>query len=143
MENPIATFDLVVLDTPRPRELADFYCALLGWKIVREDDDWITVRGGDGAGLAFQLAPDHVPPTWPDNTIPAVPSGPGRPRSRRCGGSSHRDRRGADRESGGRKFIPGVQGSVGASLLPVPCVRGTGLTWGDVSCAGQAGVSAR
>jgi catechol 2,3-dioxygenase-like lactoylglutathione lyase family enzyme len=72
MEKPIATFDLVVLDTPRPRELADFYCALLGWKIVREDDDWITVRGGggDGAGLAFQLAPDHVPPTWPDNTIP-------------------------------------------------------------------------
>jgi len=70
MENPIATFDLVVLDTPRPRELADFYCALLGWKIIREDDDWITVRGGGGAGLAFQLAPDHVPPTWPDNTVP-------------------------------------------------------------------------
>ena len=20
--------------------------------------------------MAFQLAPDHVPPTWPDNTIP-------------------------------------------------------------------------
>ena len=70
MTNPIATFDLVVLDTPRPRELADFYCALLGWKVVREDVDWITVRGGSGAGLAFQLAPDHVPPTWPDNTIP-------------------------------------------------------------------------
>ena len=70
MTNPIATFDLVVLDTLRPRELADFYCALLGWKIVREDDDWITVRGGSGAGLAFQLAPDHVVPTWPDNTIP-------------------------------------------------------------------------
>jgi hypothetical protein len=24
----IATFDLVVLDTPEPRALADFYCAL-------------------------------------------------------------------------------------------------------------------
>ena len=67
---PIATFDLVVLDTPEPRVLADFYCALLGWRIEREDDDWITIRGDSGAGLAFQLAPDLVPPTWPDSAVP-------------------------------------------------------------------------
>jgi len=67
---PIASFDLVVLDTPEPRKLADFYCALLGWRIVREDDDWVTIRGDSNAGMAFQLAPDLVPPTWPDPTIP-------------------------------------------------------------------------
>jgi len=66
----IATFDLVVIDTPEPRRLADFYCALLGWRIEREDDDWITIRGGSGAGIAFQLAPDLVPPTWPDPAVP-------------------------------------------------------------------------
>lgn len=68
---PIATFDLTVLDTPDPRGLAQFYCALLGWEVAQEDDDWVTVRPpGGGPGLAFQLAPDHVPPTWPDNAVP-------------------------------------------------------------------------
>jgi predicted enzyme related to lactoylglutathione lyase len=66
----IASFDLVVLDTPEPRALADFYCALLGWRVEREDDDWVTIRGDSGAGLAFQLAPDLVPPTWPDPAVP-------------------------------------------------------------------------
>jgi predicted enzyme related to lactoylglutathione lyase len=70
MTTPIATFDLVVLDTPEPQLLADFYCALLGWQITDRDDDWITIRGSAGAGMAFQLAPDHVPPTWPDNSVP-------------------------------------------------------------------------
>jgi len=66
----IANFDLVVLDTPEPRALADFYCALLGWQVIREDDDWVTIRGDSGAGIAFQLAPNLVPPTWPDPTVP-------------------------------------------------------------------------
>ena len=68
--SPIASFDLVVLDTPEPRKLAEFYCALLGWRIVREDDDWVTIRGDSSASMAFQLAPDLVPPTWPDPAIP-------------------------------------------------------------------------
>ena len=66
----IATFDLVVLDTPAPRALADFYCALLGWRIVQEEDDWVTIRGDSTAGMAFQLAPYLVPPTWPDPAVP-------------------------------------------------------------------------
>jgi catechol 2,3-dioxygenase-like lactoylglutathione lyase family enzyme len=69
---PIARFDLVVLDTPEPRRLADFYCALLGWRLVREEDDWVTIRpdGTSPYGMAFQLAPDLVPPTWPDPAVP-------------------------------------------------------------------------
>src|ERR1700712_3546662 len=67
---PIATFDLAVLDTPDPAGLADFYCKLLGWKVERTADDWVTIRGAGGAGLAFQLSPDLVPPTWPDPAVP-------------------------------------------------------------------------
>ena len=68
---PIATFDLTVLDAPDPRALAEFYGAILGWEIDDNRDDWVTIRGsGGGPGLAFQLAPDHVPPTWPDPAVP-------------------------------------------------------------------------
>ena len=62
-------FDVVALDTPDPPRLAAFYCALLGWTVERADDDWITISGGSGARLAFQLAPDHVAPTWPDPAV--------------------------------------------------------------------------
>jgi len=67
---PSIGFDLVVLDTDDPPRLADFYTALLGWEVERTDDDWITLRGGSDARIAFQLAPNHRPPTWPDNAVP-------------------------------------------------------------------------
>ncbi len=61
---------MVVLDTDDPPRLASFYNALLGWQTESEEEDWITITGGPGARLAFQLAVDHRPPTWPDNDIP-------------------------------------------------------------------------
>ncbi|WP_328292610.1 VOC family protein [Kineococcus sp. NBC_00420] len=63
---------MVVLDTPDPRGLATFYAGLLGWELDPEDtaDDWVTIRGDGGAPMAFQLAPDHVPPTWPAGEVP-------------------------------------------------------------------------
>ena len=73
-QTPIATYGMTVLDTADPRALAEFYCALLGWGLTDVADDWVTIRpaGGTDGGpaLSFQLAPDHVAPTWPDNTIP-------------------------------------------------------------------------
>lgn len=64
-------FDIVALDTDDPPRLAEFYATLLGWRVLRAEDDWITVGGDEGgARLAFQLAPDHRPPTWPDNEVP-------------------------------------------------------------------------
>ena len=33
---------------------------------VRADDDWHTIDVDGEARLAVQLAPDHVPPDWPD-----------------------------------------------------------------------------
>jgi catechol 2,3-dioxygenase-like lactoylglutathione lyase family enzyme len=60
----------VVLDTDDPPRLAEFYTALLGWRIEETEDDWITIGGDSATKIAFQLAMNHKPPTWPDNAVP-------------------------------------------------------------------------
>jgi catechol 2,3-dioxygenase-like lactoylglutathione lyase family enzyme len=67
---PRITVDCVVLDTDDPPGLAEFYTALLGWQIEDTEDDWITIGGDSGTKIAFQLAMNHKPPTWPDNAVP-------------------------------------------------------------------------
>jgi predicted enzyme related to lactoylglutathione lyase len=62
--------ELTAFDAPDIERLASFYAELTGWEIVGRDPDWITVRAGDGQEIAFQLAPDHVPPAWPDQSRP-------------------------------------------------------------------------
>jgi catechol 2,3-dioxygenase-like lactoylglutathione lyase family enzyme len=60
----------VVLDCPDPAVLATFYAALLGQPITYRSDDWVVVAHNDtSSGLAFQLAPDHQPPTWPEPAV--------------------------------------------------------------------------
>ena len=68
----IGSLDLTVLDCPDPAALAEFYRGLVGGTVeVDERGDWAELRGtGPGPGLAFQLAPDHVPPQWPDGDVP-------------------------------------------------------------------------
>lgn len=61
----------VVLDCPDPAVLASFYSRLLGQPVSYASDDWVVVAGSDMAsGLAFQRAPGHRPPTWPDPAVP-------------------------------------------------------------------------
>lgn len=61
----------VVLDCPDPDALAAFYAELLGLPVTYRTDDWVVVASSDRtSGLAFQLAPGHEPPTWPDPAIP-------------------------------------------------------------------------
>lgn len=61
----------VVIDCPHPRALAGFYSELLGLPITYESGDWVVVAENDTtSGLAFQLAPDHRPPRWPDPAAP-------------------------------------------------------------------------
>jgi catechol 2,3-dioxygenase-like lactoylglutathione lyase family enzyme len=61
----------VVLDCRDPAALAEFYSRLLGQPITYRSGDWVVVAANDTtSGLAFQLAPDHRPPTWPDPTMP-------------------------------------------------------------------------
>ncbi len=66
-----ARAQLVALECPDPRALAAFYSAMTGLPVISEDDDWVTLgpaRGQPDSGLhlAFQQAPAHVAPRWPD-----------------------------------------------------------------------------
>jgi catechol 2,3-dioxygenase-like lactoylglutathione lyase family enzyme len=61
----------VILNCPDPRALARFYSALLNHPITHASDDFVVVAANDTtSGLAFQLAPDHREPTWPDPAVP-------------------------------------------------------------------------
>jgi catechol-2,3-dioxygenase len=58
----------VVLDCRQPRKLAGFYAELLGGTVTgEEEDDWVVLVDPAGHRLAFQLAPDHEPPAFPDS----------------------------------------------------------------------------
>ncbi|MEU5837477.1 VOC family protein [Streptomyces diacarni] len=64
----IPTMGVVVLDCPDTGRLADFYARMLGWKVdeSRSDSTWTEVVDESGRRrLAFQEAPDLVPPEWP------------------------------------------------------------------------------
>lgn len=56
----------VVLDTSDTHRLAAFYAALLGGEVEAEDDTWVVLTEPTGRRLAFQLAPQHEPPRFPD-----------------------------------------------------------------------------
>jgi catechol 2,3-dioxygenase-like lactoylglutathione lyase family enzyme len=61
----------LILDCPDPAGLAAFYSELLGLPVTYRSDDFVVVSASDTAsGLAFQLAPDHQRPTWPDPAVP-------------------------------------------------------------------------
>jgi catechol 2,3-dioxygenase-like lactoylglutathione lyase family enzyme len=61
----------VIIDCPDPAALAAFYSELLGQPVTYSSDDFVVVAPDDTtSGLAFQLAPDNRPPTWPDPSVP-------------------------------------------------------------------------
>jgi hypothetical protein len=60
----------VVLDCPDPAQLAGFYSELIGLPITYHSPDWVVIAENDtSSGFAFQLASDHVPPSWPDPNV--------------------------------------------------------------------------
>lgn len=66
----IGRLKTVAFDAPDIAGLAAFYESLAGWTQAHVEDDWITMVTDDGWRIAFQLAPDHVPPRWPDQAYP-------------------------------------------------------------------------
>jgi predicted enzyme related to lactoylglutathione lyase/catechol 2,3-dioxygenase-like lactoylglutathione lyase family enzyme len=60
----------VAFDAPDHLALARFYAALLDGEVTSDEPDWANVDTADGWHLGFQLAPDHVPPTWPSQQLP-------------------------------------------------------------------------
>jgi predicted enzyme related to lactoylglutathione lyase len=66
---PEIRFRSVVLDAPDVPELAAFYKRLLGWPSTSEESDWARLEPAPGqAGLAIQLEPRFVRPSWPSDT---------------------------------------------------------------------------
>ena len=59
------TQQIVVFDAADLDAESAFWAGVLGGT-VDADDDWHTVRVDGTARMAVQLAPDHVPPQWPD-----------------------------------------------------------------------------
>ena len=48
-----------------------FYSELLGLPVTYTSDDWVVIAPNQTtSGIAFQLAPDHVPPAWPNPDAP-------------------------------------------------------------------------
>ena len=71
MASMIGRLHHVVIDCPDPAGLARFYSQLTGLPITYESDDWVVIAPSDtNSGLAFQLAPNHQPPHWPDPARP-------------------------------------------------------------------------
>ena len=61
----------VVIDCPDPAALAAFYSELTGLSVTSQSDDWVVIAENDTtSGFAFQRAPDHQPPQWPDPARP-------------------------------------------------------------------------
>ena len=56
---------IVVLDAADLEAESRFWAGVLGGTVDAEDD-WHTVRVDGRPQVAVQLAPDHVPPDWPD-----------------------------------------------------------------------------
>jgi hypothetical protein len=65
----IGRLKTVVFDAADMHAEAQFWSQALDIPIVHRSDDWTTIEGR-GVRLAVQLAPDHVPPLWPDPTRP-------------------------------------------------------------------------
>jgi catechol 2,3-dioxygenase-like lactoylglutathione lyase family enzyme len=71
MASMIGRLHHLILDCPDPLALATFYSELLGQPVTYRSDDFVVVAENDTtSGLAFQLAPDHQPPDWPDPARP-------------------------------------------------------------------------
>ena len=73
MNAPIGRFDLVALDCPDPRVLADFYRSIVGGTIEGgpggDGGNWIELHTPTG-NIAFQRIDGHRPPTWPSGDVP-------------------------------------------------------------------------
>ena len=56
-----------MLDAPDAVALANFYVSVLGWPIVKEEDDWAAIAvPGTSSYLAFQSAEGYEAPVWPN-----------------------------------------------------------------------------
>ena len=58
---------IIVFDAADLAKESAFWAGMLGGRVVA-DADWHSVLVGDDWRLGVQLAPNHVPPEWPNGT---------------------------------------------------------------------------
>jgi predicted enzyme related to lactoylglutathione lyase len=66
----IARFPVVVLDCPDPETLAQFYAALLDWRVEQNNSDTWSANAEYGDSLAFRKVDGFTPPQWPGQEVP-------------------------------------------------------------------------
>jgi catechol 2,3-dioxygenase-like lactoylglutathione lyase family enzyme len=68
---PVGRLHHLIFDCPDPATAAAFWSAMLGQPVTYDDPDFVVVSADSAtSGLAFQRAPGHRPPTWPDAAVP-------------------------------------------------------------------------
>ncbi|WP_055699002.1 MULTISPECIES: VOC family protein [Streptomyces] len=67
---PVARLRNVVLDCPRPRELAEFYARIIGGTI-EDDGDWVDLVAEGRVKVSFQRVEGLRPPEWPRSDVNA------------------------------------------------------------------------
>jgi hypothetical protein len=65
----IARFPSIVIDCPDARALADFYVAMLDWK-VDGNEGWYEIRADYGQCISFQSVENYKAPQWPSQEVP-------------------------------------------------------------------------
>jgi catechol 2,3-dioxygenase-like lactoylglutathione lyase family enzyme len=60
----------VVFDAADIKATAALYAQLAGFKEDYIDEYWVTQKTPAGDRVCFQIAPDHIPPRWPDPKYP-------------------------------------------------------------------------
>jgi len=68
----IKRLQAVALDCADPLRLAQFYAAVLGGRVVVQDEEpgWAEVHDFDGTPLAFQRVEGYRAPSWPGQERP-------------------------------------------------------------------------
>lgn len=65
----IERWQALAIDCGDPSGLATFYEALLGYRRIHAEPDWVVIGSDSGwPVLAFQRVPGYLPPTWPAST---------------------------------------------------------------------------
>jgi len=48
---------VIAIDAVDPRVVADFWCAVLEWRVVEEDDDGVSISAPDGSWPSIDIVP--------------------------------------------------------------------------------------
>jgi catechol 2,3-dioxygenase-like lactoylglutathione lyase family enzyme len=67
----VGKLDLIIFDVPDVRAAAAFWAELTGAVTEQEESEgWLTLGTPDGWSIAFQPAPNLIPPQWPGQDRP-------------------------------------------------------------------------